>query len=164
MAELYGALKLYSQDYEGRLPASSLSGRVTAGKNQPFGWAQACAFTYSNYTMLCCSTATSDVSGDAAARGFVSYWINGNMSGRKLSLALLPVKTLLVGEGDDGVDLSNAAYAKTRFSASWLTNHSKPPFRHAGGANYLFVDGHIAWLRPNVVEHFGGRSDPFAFR
>jgi prepilin-type processing-associated H-X9-DG protein len=88
------------------------------------------------------------------------YWMNGNMekggSGVKRDEIDLPEHTYLLGDGDGKVSAPN--YTLTE--KTWKPNAPKAdPYaqRHLFGANYLFADGHVKWLAPDVVE--AGKKD-----
>jgi prepilin-type processing-associated H-X9-DG protein len=104
-------------------------------------------------------------SGDSpGGTGYIDYWFNGNLSGVRPSALTSPGNTLLQGDGDDGVDISDATYNKKSLPQNWLTDRSSPAWRHLGGANYLFTDGHVTWLKPHQVTTYGGRKNAFAVR
>ncbi len=152
-----------SQNYSGPEPwkiGVKQSLRFYQGK--PVGWADG-IFPYlrSDSLYMCPSETTGNLNRSNA--GYTDYWLNGNLASVPQKLVVLPIQTLLIGDGNDGSDNSNATYSKTSFG-SWLDDQSSPMYRHLGGANYLFVDGHIKWLKPQDVKNFGGRSDPFALK
>ena len=91
------------------------------------------------------------VYGDPMQTGYVDYWFNGHMAGLNEIKLQFPAKTVMLGEGNDGVDITDSRYTKTSLPPSWLTDTSKPSFRHAGGAHYVFADGHVAWLKPQEI-------------
>ncbi len=160
------ALKLYTNEYNSFPLAvvAGVNGRTvtTFSPNPPMGWADAVAPLIKNTTMFQCP---SEGAGQSAPgfKGWSDYWYNGNLSGAPQKSLAFPNKTLSVGEGNDGRDLNDATYNKTSFG-SWPSDTGSPMYRHLSGANYLFVDGHIKWLKPNAVQNFGGRADPFALR
>jgi prepilin-type processing-associated H-X9-DG protein len=92
------------------------------------------------------------------------YWYNGNLSGVSKRALAFPQATLLLGEGNDGRDVKDVTYHKTALPANWLTDTTKPCWRHMGGANYLYTDGHIAWLKPAQVTSNFGRINCFSIK
>jgi len=70
----------------------------------------------------------------------------------------------MAGEGNDGTDVTDATYSKTSLPPNWLSDRTKPPWRHLGGANYLHADGHVAWLKPNEISTAPGQPHTFAVK
>ena len=87
-------------------------------------------------------------------KGYTAYWFNENLAGISTRHLDHPSRTFLFGEGSDGIDKADVTYSLRKFPETWLNDETKPPFRHIGGANYAFADGHVAWLRPQQVSHF----------
>lgn len=150
LGQLSTALALYAQDYDGLWPPASNS------------WARLLVDREMNFSMIQCVSEKTPPAITPAARGYVDYWLNGNLAGQPKSVVTVPQSTLMLGDGNDGTDKTDSTYSISAFPPSWLTNSTMPPSRHLGGANYVFVDGHVKWLRPDEVAHFGGRKDPFA--
>lgn len=74
--------------------------------------------------------------------GTNDYFLNANLAdtNKKLGSHAKSDFTILGGEGAaDGDASSNLS----QFPAQWRTDESSPAWRHLGGANYLFVDGHV---------------------
>ena len=182
MHQLWLAMQLYSQDHDGRLPPVVVGGTAVAGwhgivtnkglapfpayKGSPVGWADATLpYFYSESLFMCPAQfgGATNVLFPAEA-DYTDYWMNGNLSGLRRNMILSPSSTLLLGEGNDGVDMSNAAYSKTALPPSWLSDEKSPAYRHLGGANYLMADGTVHWLKPDQVTTFGGRKDAFAVK
>ena len=112
-----------------------------------------------NYQILQCpregvpavATRTNGLSQDPKQPGYTDYWLNAHLYGLNESAVRFPYKTLLLGEGNDGIDITDAGYSKTSLPPSWLTDTSKPSFRHSSGAHYVFADGHVKWLKPQEI-------------
>jgi len=92
------------------------------------------------------------------------YWINGNRLGQDVGLTKDPQLILMIGEGNDGIDLNDAAYRKYRLNQDWLSDETKPTFRHKGGAIYTFGDGHYEWLEPATISRELSRGAATTFR
>ncbi len=155
------ALNCYRRDWNDSLPLAS-GGALGGGWRPPAsGWTQALShYTKSDTLYRCPST---DLYGAPTSNEYTAYWFNARLSGVSQKKILAPSLTLVIGEGGRP-DNANSSYNKSSFPASWLTDRNSPAWRHRGGANYVFVDGHIKWLRPNEVTTFGGRKDAFALR
>jgi len=166
------AMAEYEQDAGGKLPPSTVGGRNVTGwdisssdqTGTPVGWADAIQSHLHTASEYLCPTANMIPSGKPALSNYTCYWLNSNLAAIEIKSLTRPQFTVECGEGFDGIDINDATYSKSALPASWLTDRSKPSFRHLGGANYLFVDGHVKWLRPDEVTHFGGRVDAFAVR
>jgi len=63
----------------------------------------------------------------------------------------IPTVTIVSGDGNDGTDQTDARYSLSALPPDWLTDESKPSFRHQGSANYLFADGHVSSYRPRDI-------------
>lgn len=147
--------QMYQQDYDGRFPLN----------NSPkAGWANALVtYTKSCPILQCPSEPTSPTP------MVPDYWMNGNLNdakhgGRGLSDKELerPDNTFLLGDFDGAKSRPNI----TLTEKSW---QSKAPYarRHLLGANYLWADGHVKNVQPNVVN--GARKSdacctPYAFK
>lgn len=145
----------YTQDYDGRLP---LNATPTAG------WvAEILPYTKS-CPILHCSSDTS-----AFAIMIPSYWMNGNLNdakhgGRGFSTKEIerPDNTFMMGDFD-------ASKATGNITLNEKTWQSKAPYarRHLGGANYLWVDGHVKTVKPEVVNaarNFDACCTSYAFK
>lgn len=157
MRQVSFALQQYSHDYNDKLPLAraanprdgDLTGQPYTGK--PIGW----AYQIDHYLKcISCLQCPGDETGSVTfntGNGFTDYWFNGHLSGvGRFSLRHADA-VILLGEGSDGRDKTGAAYSKTALPPLWLKNDGSPLRRHLGGANYLFADGHIAWLRADTI-------------
>jgi len=76
----------------------------------------------------------------------------------------IPVNTVLIGDRDLESHLSNPTYFDAGTNPNLDSYSEALSTRHNDGANILFVDGHVAWMRPgeittNMVETpFNGRK------
>jgi prepilin-type processing-associated H-X9-DG protein len=101
---------------------------------------------------------------DPKKSGFTDYWFNANLYGIGYDIPQYPATTLLLGEGNDGSEVTDAWYSKFSLPANWYTDRSKPTFRHSGGASYAFVDGHAAWLKPNQITNVAPNGAASTFK
>jgi hypothetical protein len=58
---------------------------------------------------------------------------------------------LLLGDGNDGTEVTNARYSLRTLPAKWRTHKSSPAYRHMEGAYYAFIDDHVEWIRPEKI-------------
>jgi prepilin-type processing-associated H-X9-DG protein len=133
----------------------------------PVGWVDAAvSFNVKHPNGFFCPAVTSK-----ARRGtsptlpnVTHYWFNGNLSAVFLRQIKRPSATLLCGDGNDGKEVADGTYNKTSLPQSWLNDYSSPSYRHVGGANYLFVDGHVKWLKPRDISTAPGARYTFSVR
>lgn len=179
------ALTQYAQDNGDKFPPAVIGSTRVKGWDKkalaaafgqdilslPVGWADAIQPYVGVVTMgpsihsnLCPSLSYSSWHGDPTAKGYITYWLNNNLSGKNSAAVAFPTSTLLMGEGDDSVDVTDATYSKSSLPVEWLADQNKPCWRHLGGANYAYADGHAKWLRPNEVTSNFGRRNCFTIR
>lgn len=176
LVQLGQSLALYSHDYDGRFPPAIIGGvngtvaiGGVVGSNSadhwtPVGWVDA-LYPYNRDTnVYSCPAAAVLLFGNAVNGPITHYWYNGNL----LSLApkdlMRPAATLMVGDGNDAGMSANGAYSHTSLPSKWLSSPKSPSYRHVGGANYLFVDGHVEWLRPGAISTAPGAQYTFSPR
>jgi prepilin-type processing-associated H-X9-DG protein len=143
------ALQMYAADFSNACPP--VSGTTEAG----FGWAASLApFVRDKQIFQCTRAPWPRESVEPRAVGYTDYWMNRRMGSLRLATVVQPASTILLGEGNDGTDATDARYALNALPASWRKEEDNPAHRHLhlGGANYVFVDGHVKWLRASNVQ------------
>ena len=176
LRQIWLATRQYTSDYNGKLPPVVIggakiqgvpslnpNGTITGYIGTPVGWADALTIYLKSPSLYMCP-AELTVNIKPSSLKYTDYWMNANLSSQVGQPLPSPASTLLIGEGNDGGDLTNATYSKTSLPPQWLTDTSSPAYRHLGGANYLMADGTVHWLKPDAVTNFGGRKDAFAIR
>ena len=149
MRQIGLAIRQYAMDNDEKFPPVRMA--EIAGGKTPWGWADAVAPYAGGASVFQCPRESTPAQPDATQNGYTDYWYNGNMSTvPEEKVAFLP-STILAGEGSDGVDVTSARYNKKGMPPEWLSDTTKPSFRHAPGANYVFVDGHAKWCEPDAV-------------
>ena len=88
---------------------------------------------------------------DPTKLDYTDYWLNRNLSGVLWKNLAFPERTILLGDGNDGTDATNARYNRSRLPPTWFTAPNSPANRHQGGANYAFTDGHVKMLKPEQI-------------
>ena len=147
----------YTQDYDGKLPLTQFD----SGTN---GWAeQIQPYLNSDKSVLQCWNEGVVSSNDPNKTGFTDYWFNVNASGKKFSAFTSATTSFLAGEGNDGTESTDASYHKFALPPAWLKGKNSPAYRHGGGANYLFADGHTKWLKPRQVTTAPARTGQYTF-
>lgn len=129
----------YIQDYDSRFPLNA---------TPKTGW----VYLINPYTKSCpilhCPKA-----GAVGGIMIPDYWMNRNLNdprvlGRGLELSDLdvPSHTYLLGDGDTKVSSGNYTVDEKTWQSE--ADYAK---RHLFGANYLFADGHVKALKPDIV-------------
>ncbi|HEX9997073.1 MAG TPA: DUF1559 domain-containing protein [Abditibacterium sp.] len=143
----------YAQDYDGRFPSTASVVKINLGKSRNFvysGWAYS-LFPYSRSTRVFqCLAETTEPSYfnlDPTQTGFTDYWFNARLSRVEKSKLDSMAQTILMGDGNDGKDATNARYHLLSIPESWRKGEKSPLYRHLDGANFAFADGHVKWLR-----------------
>ncbi|MBV9469350.1 MAG: hypothetical protein JO316_21605 [Abitibacteriaceae bacterium] len=127
-----------------------------------FGWADALVANTHDRRVYHCPAAPPPRQDNPTQPGYTDYWYNRNLSNLSLELVPHPLNTLLLGEGNDGTDATNAQYCLSSLPLEWPINIHKPPFRHGGGAFYAFADGHYKWLKPGQITSENGGDYTFS--
>lgn len=162
------AASQYVQDNDNRMPLVSVNpvSTSTTPFGTPYGWADALQPYLKRTQIFQCPTEPTKAvdPADGVAPNFTDYYYNTNLSGVGLDKIADPSDLLLFGDGNDGTDLTDARYNRNSFPLSWLKDRNMPTFRHLGGANYAFVDGHVKWTPPERISATGrSKSQPYTF-
>jgi prepilin-type N-terminal cleavage/methylation domain-containing protein/prepilin-type processing-associated H-X9-DG protein len=103
----------------------------------------------------------SENDGEPPAGSFNDYWLNSELAGEHDVRIRYPSNTLLIGDSLRGGASNNMG---PDGSLTPWSPTAEFAIRHSGGANYAFVDGHVKWLRPEVIDTKNvASSDNFAF-
>ncbi len=157
----------YVQDYDEKFPTAR-SGAVQRSEppySEPFGWADAIQpYLKSTRIYQCPTQAKSSLDQDAVKPGFTDYWFNSQLSRLNDAALTYISNTVLSGDGNDGGPNTNARYNLPYLPKSWRDNPQSPAFRHDGGANYLFADGHVKKVVPSAIYNAPPSSNYFSFQ
>ncbi len=163
------AFMQYAEEYDEQLPPTQFKnaqpvGTITSKDYQPYGWTDA-AVTYSKSTQLfqCPVEPQTDAGSDPTKSGYTDYWFNSNLSNSKLQRIANPSRTLMLGDGNDGTELTNARYSLNALPQAWRESTESPAQRHRGTANYTFADGHVKALKPQAISNLPTRQSKSTF-
>ena len=134
LREIGLAFMQYAQDYDDKLPpvANARAG-YWAGSLQPY---------MKSWQLFQCPT------DKTAAPKTTDYYYNSRLAQMSSQTVGTPRAIILSGEGS-GDQLTS--YHLSQLPAAWRKNQSSPAHRHLDGANYLFADGHVKWLKPEQI-------------
>lgn len=127
-----------------------------------FGWADALESYTHDRRVYQCPAEPTPRQDNPTQPGYTDYWFNRNLSNLSVDLVPRSINTLLLGEGNDGTDATNAQYGLSSTPLDWPIDIHKPPFRHDGGAFYAFADGHYKWLKPGQITSQNGGDYTFS--
>lgn len=83
-----------------------------------------------------------------AHEGATDYFYNARLAKIERAKIKKPGSVILSGDGNDVAWPS--AYL-TDLPISWRKLENSPARRHFDGANYLFIDGHVRWFKPEKI-------------
>jgi len=138
--------KQYVSDYDEKLPQATSSG----------GWIYALDPYVKSLQTYQCPVVERDSMPKPSEAGFTDYWFNRNLSGQSERRLKNTTNLIVIGDGNDGTDLSNASYNIPALPPAWVLNQHSPLHRHSGngspsGAVYGFLDGHVKWMQPQEI-------------
>lgn len=147
------SVRQYTNDYEGRFPPVSTS-------RPHFGWADAIQPHLKSTQVYQCPAEQNSPQPDPTQPQYTDYWFNARVSSNYQTDISQPMRTILLGEGNDGTDATNARYHLLELPAKWRDDTNSPLHRYLGFANFAFVDGHVKGLpaktwKNNVSNHRG---------
>jgi prepilin-type processing-associated H-X9-DG protein len=139
----------YMQDYTYKFPPT-----MSSVNSSVFGWADGLQPYLKSTFVLQCPTDVPIVSSNKPrAVGYTDYWMNPRLAGKSADKDIQePPFTIMLGDGNDGTDATDARYAIDDLPTVWLKDPKSPLHRHLNGANYAFADGHVKWLKPEKIK------------
>lgn len=137
LKQLNMAVLMYAQDYNDRMPYRYVEGIGV--------WYGNILSSYIDEKIaagvrLCPSNPWAEV--DINNKRVNNYAYNQNLNGKHLARIGNPQKTIVICDAED-----NYWTSSSRFN----TDH-KPAYVHSGGANFVFVDGHVGWLKEEQLK------------
>ena len=151
------AFMQYAQEYDERFPSVKSNGKK-------FGWADA-IFIYApdNNIYQCPSEEKTVAVTDPMQSGYTDYWFNTNLSKLNLGKVTTPSRTILLGDGNDGTENTDARYNRNALPQSWRDMENSPARRHLDRANYAFADGHVKSLAPDKINNLPAAKSDYTF-
>ncbi len=142
------AIAQYAQDYDQRLPSAT-------SNPSAYGWADALNPYVGSSAFLHCPKNANVISINPSSVGYTDYYFNSNCLDGSLPSAPDSSHLILIGEGPP----SDARSARSGLPPAWIAQGDSPARLHFpvgeatnGGANYIFADGHIKWLRSESID------------
>jgi len=139
-------LKQYIQDNDEKYPPFASSGKT-------FGWIDACSDYIKSTAIFHCPTErNAQHQQNPRQSGYTDYWYNRNLAGVKEEKIHTSDSVILLGDGNDGTDKTDASYSLSTLPAKWVNDPKSPMYRHKDlGANYAFLDGHVKWYKATEI-------------
>jgi prepilin-type processing-associated H-X9-DG protein len=137
------AVMQYQVDYAKQFPVVSSGGNF-------YGWSDALQPYLGDHrapVRQCPQEFMEEIGSEPRKSGYTDFWFNGNLNGAPVARLTEPTQTILLGDGNDGTDQTDARYSLSGLPPRWIQNPDSPAYRHLGGSNFAFADGHIKWLR-----------------
>ena len=143
--------KQYIQDYDEKFPPVAVNSAAKADKKgwgkSPYGWADALQPYLKSTQIFQCPAEPNSPQTDPTQHQYTDYWFNARVSRLEESKLDSTALTILMGDGNDGKDATNARYHWLSIPQSWRNDAKSPLGRHLEGANFAFADGHVKWLQ-----------------
>jgi len=141
----------YIQDSDNKFPLTYMND-VTISTETTFGWADTIQlFKISQETFWCPTQIENGVRNNQekkpSDRDYTDYFFNRRLAGIEEKKIKSSSLTIMLGEGNDGTDAANARYSLSTLPAAWKSDKFSPLYRHIGGSNYAFADGHVKWMK-----------------
>ncbi len=173
------AILQYVQDYDEKFPLAGYAGGVNNGRpdtpwgNWPdknTGWNETTQPYIKSTQVFKCPSATAGTNfGDDSDRtGAMNYCMNSEMTDgyggqNPVTLAQLSFPAVSIMLAEDRGAASEAAVWSNRAEWGWTGSHRDrlndgTLLRHTEGANYLFGEGHVKWIRGSAA----GLNEPDA--
>jgi len=147
----------YTQDYDDLYPRIAVSVESSRpdkrNPNGVYGWADALEpYLKTTYIFQGPSETTSHSAQlKPQQTGYIDYWFNSRIASTKKSKHKNPASIILLGDGNDGGDLTDACYAYGSLPGAWINDGNSPAYRHLKEGNYIFIDGHVTSLKPDEI-------------
>jgi len=145
----------YAQDYGDYFPVINVNPVSTSVDPypEPYGWADSLQPYLKSTRILQCpdEPTEGDTHPDGVKPNFTDYWFNTNLAHVNSRISDHPTAVIMLGDGNDGLDLTDARYNRNSFPLSWLRDQDSPAHRHLGIAVYAFTDGHVKALPPDQI-------------
>lgn len=116
----------YTQDYDERYPIVSMND-TGVNNERPYGWADALQ-PYLKSTLIFQCTEENDYARDKTPTdmGYSDYWYNARLNGLEQKAVSHVASTLMLGDGNDGNDATNARYSLSELPPAWTPSNTNP--------------------------------------
>ena len=148
----------YLQDYDEEWPTVSLG-------ETPYGWADGLQPYLKSTYIFQCPTEGNSSGENPKQNSYTDYWYNARIAGVTEKKIKNAASTIILGDGNDGQDNTDARYSLSTLPASWIADKSSPAYRHGEeGAYYAFADGHVKFLKPEKISDSPANKTAPTFR
>ena len=167
LKQLGTAVQMYSQDYDEAYPASWYGTGYAAGTG--YTWRIATLPYIKNVQVYYCPSATpSSKTWDGSPAFTANEWNLRNsygmnqvhwattapnllnpFAGRAAAAITASAETIALAEKQDAID--QVAYQNDTLDYNFGVAEPVASRRHSDGSNFLFVDGHVKWFKPEMV-------------
>ena len=131
------AFAQYTKDYDDKFPLLNNVPGVDRAPLVPY---------FNDYDIFQCPSARSH------AANTTDYFVNARLAGAdKTKIANPNAHVDFVILSGDGADDQASPAQLTSLPNGWRADENSPAWRHLDGANYLFIDGHVKWFRPDKI-------------
>jgi len=180
------AFKQYTNDYDERYPMISFND----DNGDTIGWGKTTSPYIKNEQIFQCPSESNKFGTGGETwpantfpenYNFSDYYYNSNftqqvdsngdlilpLGGIKDSILTEPTKTVMLGDGFNGGTTYAYEKPEERLGQTYVNlviadnTGAVPMVRHLDGANYVFADGHVKWLKNSVIS--GGRITDIGF-
>lgn len=156
----------YTHDYD-LLPPPKLAAKASPGYEPAYGWVDAIQPYIGSMQIFQCPSQNKVPKAKskpaATDPGLTDYWLNLRLAKANTAKLGYPARTFLLGDGNDGTEKCDARYTLGALPQAWQTSENSPALRHVDGANYAFADGHVKWLKPEMVTADSPNDSKFTF-
>lgn len=155
----------YAQDYDERLPIhpeNVATGNVTAYSTAPYNWIYEIQPYVKSWQLFRCPSQPNSAVGapydpnPAKPNDASSYWVNGVVTGRAMSVIAATAETIWAHEAEAAWALAAArpsavfpATVPKTYEYLFEGGYNKV---HFDGGNLLFCDGHVKWRKQNGIK------------
>ncbi|MBV9867951.1 MAG: prepilin-type N-terminal cleavage/methylation domain-containing protein [Abitibacteriaceae bacterium] len=162
---------LYVQDNAQKFPPVQVNSShfsVVPPYMAAYGWADALQDYLHSTVVYHCPLTGSPVGTNPAAPNFTDYYYNSRLATINEGELNHPDQTVLLGNGNDGHDLTDARYSKASLPPAWIKDESSPAWRHSNRFSsfglYAFVGGRVGSSVPPSPKLLPNQDATFAIK
>lgn len=114
----------YCQDSDEKFPPIASSGAT-------FGWADSLiGYTQTSVILQCGRESNKAGNRNPRQSGYTDYWFNRNIAKRQRTKITNSISLIVLGDGNDGKEITDARYSLSALPQKWIDNHNSPLHRH----------------------------------